>query len=128
MPCWLLFIFKYHTWVRSVGFFCPLKAFMVTCGIMKASLQGRNFQIRSSSGPFLGLVSEVHLVFSNMNLLYTFGVQPRMKKKKTHFVNVIHFFHFRSLLDNPDQQFKRSLLCYLYLFFCLVLLLLLLLF
>lgn len=65
-------------------------------GNTKTSPQGGSFEIRSSSGP-VGLVSEMHGVFSNKDLLCASGgnqMQPRM---------------FWESPGNPDPQ-KRILM------------------
>lgn len=48
----------------AIGYFPTFVVCMVPSGTMKASLKGRNFQVRLSSDT-LGSVFKVHDVFSN---------------------------------------------------------------
>ena len=59
-----------------VGRLVAFEAYMVPSCSMKASPQDGSFRVRPSSGP-LGLISEVHGIFSNRDLPVTSGRQPK---------------------------------------------------
>lgn len=82
MLCWpwlqLIFLELLILLSITIDCFVPLETCMVTSGTLKASPQGRGSQIWSNSG-LLGLVSEVHDVWSNRDLPSMSGRQSMAK-------------------------------------------------
>jgi len=106
--------YKYHTSVRSVDTSCPMKACIVTCGIMKDSLQGRNFQVRYISGAYGPCVWSTSCL---QQYKLTLHIWSTTKDKNNHSVNVMISISGVSW-TTPTTIQKRTSQSYFYLLCC----------